>query len=189
VKDWQIGAYVQYGSGLPLAPPTRVSTNNLATGGSQIRVPGVPLYLKDLNCHCINPWTDQVLNPAAWQDPPQGVFGPGPTGASNLYYTDFRGQRRPQENINFGRNFRIKERMNLQIRAEFVNMFNRVYLTSPGTGSNPANPVSKNGAQQITGGFGTITGVTPAVGAVPAIGATGLAQPPRTGTLIARFTF
>jgi hypothetical protein len=79
--------------------------------------------------------------------------------------------------------------MNLQIRAEFVNVFNRVYLTSPGTGSNPANPVSKNGAQQITGGFGTITGVTPAIGAVPAIGTTGLAQPPRTGTLIARFTF
>ena len=189
VKDWQLGTYVQYGSGLPLAPPARVSPNNLITGGSQIRVPGVPLYLKDLNCHCINPWTDQVLNPAAWQDPPQGVFGPGPTGASNLYYTDFRGPRRPQENVNFGRNFRIKERMNLQIRAEFVNMFNRVYLPSPSTSGNPVNLPSKNGSSQITSGFGTITGVAPATGSVPSVGATGLAQAPRTGTLIARFTF
>jgi hypothetical protein len=183
VKDWQIGTYVQYGSGLPLAPPTRVSTNNLATGGSQIRVPGVPLYLKDPNCHCINPYTDQVLNPAGWQDPAQGVFSPGPTGASNLYYTDFRGPRRPQENINFGRNFRIKERMNLQIRAEFVNMFNRTYLQNITTTGNPINPPSKNGSGQITSGFGTINEAV-AKGAIPT-----LAQPPRTGTLIARFTF
>jgi len=177
VKDWQIGTFVQYGSGLLLTPPTRVSTNNLVAGGSQIRVPGVPLYLKDLNCHCINPYTDQVLNPAAWQDPAQGVFGP------SGFYSDFRGPRRPQENINFGRNFRLKERMNLQIRAEFVNMFNRTYYQNPTTTGNPINPPSRNGSGQITSGFGTINEAVSA-GSLPT-----LAQPPRTGTLIARFTF
>ena len=177
VKDWQLGTFLQYGSGLLLTPPTRVSTNNLVAGGSQIRVPGVPLYLKDLNCHCINPWSDQVLNPAAWQDPAQGVFGPAG------FYSDFRGPRRPQENINFGRNFRIKERMNLQIRAEFVNMFNRTYYQNPTTAGNPLNPPSKNGSGLITSGFGTINEAV-SNGAIPT-----LAAPPRTGTLIARFTF
>jgi hypothetical protein len=177
VKDWQIGTYVQYSSGLLLTPPTRVSTNNLVSGGSQIRVPGVDLYLKNPNCGCINPWVDQVLNPAAWKDPAPGVFGPAG------FYGDFRGPRRPQENINFGRNFRIKERMNLQIRAEFVNMFNRVYLQNITTTGNPVNPPSKNGSQQITGGFGTINEAV-ANGSIPT-----LAAPPRTGTLIARFTF
>jgi hypothetical protein len=118
-----------------------------------------------------------VLNPAAWQDPAQGVFGPAG------FYGDFRGPRRPQENINFGRNFRIKERMNLQIRAEFVNMFNRTYYQNPTTTGNPLNQPSRNGSGQITSGFGTINeAVSP--GALPT-----LAQPPRTGTLIARFTF
>ena len=28
------------------------------------RVPGVPLFTKDLNCHCIDPNKDFVLNPA-----------------------------------------------------------------------------------------------------------------------------
>lgn len=28
------------------------------------RVPGVPLFTKDLNCHCIDPNKDLVLNPA-----------------------------------------------------------------------------------------------------------------------------
>jgi hypothetical protein len=36
-----------------------------------------------------------------------------------------RGTRHPQENFNIGRNFRIKERMNLDFRGEFVNIFNR----------------------------------------------------------------
>ena len=118
-----------------------------------------------------------MLNPAAWKDPDPGVFGPAG------FYSDFRGPRRPQENFNFGRNFRIKERMNLQIRAEFVNMFNRTYLNTPTTTGNPINPPSRNGSGIITGGFGTINEFV-SNGAIPT-----LAQPPRTGTLIARFTF
>jgi len=178
VKDWQLGTYLQYGSGLLLAPPTRISTNNLVTSNSQIRVPGVALFLKDPNCGCINPWTDQVLNPAAWKDPDPGVFGPAG------FYSDFRGPRRPQENINFGRNFRIKERMNIQIRAEFVNMFNRVYLQNITTTGNPLNlPGKEASTNRINGGFGTINEAV-STGAIPT-----LAAPPRTGTLIARFTF
>lgn len=191
-RDWQFGAFLQYGSGFPLTPPAVVTPNNLSANNGaattlyQYRVPGQPLYLKDLNCGCINPYTDQVLNPAAWTNPAQGTFG------TNALYGDFRSARRPQENFNFGRNFRFKERFNLQIRAEFVNIFNRGYLGNPSTTLALNNPLTRtNGI--LTGGFGVIN-ESVAKGILPSAPANGnfntqLGGLPRTGTLIARFTF
>jgi hypothetical protein len=187
-KDWGIGAFLQYGSGLPLAPPTDPNVNYI--GGSEMyRVPGQPLFLKNLNCGCINPYQDQVLNPAAWAAPAPGVFGP----ATGTYYGDFRSARRPQENMNLSRTFRIREKYSLSIRAEFVNIFNRTQIGNPSTTVNPASALSHNGAGQLTAGFGvineTVSGpnVAPSVTANAVVGQ--LYQLPRTGTLIARFTF
>jgi hypothetical protein len=186
-KDWAFGAFLQYGSGFPLAPPTATNTNYI--GGSEMyRVPGQPLYIKNLNCGCINPYTDVVLNPKAWVNPPNGTFGP----ALGTYYGDFRSARRPQENFNFSRTFRIKERFGLQLRAEFVNIFNRTQIGNPST-SAPGAPPSKNIYGQYAAGFGvineTVSGprVAPSVTANAVVGQ--LYQLPRTGTLIARFTF
>jgi hypothetical protein len=77
----------------------------------------------DINCHCYNPQTTQVLNPAAWSLVNNGAW-------SNNYSTDrtYRGFRVPQENVNFSRNFRIKERVNLTLRVEFANAVNRMRL-------------------------------------------------------------
>jgi hypothetical protein len=186
-RDFQFGAFLQYGSGLPLTPPAATTLNNLGSS-EQIRVPGQPLFLKDLNCGCINPYTDQVLNPNAWVNPPAGTFGPGPT---TLYYTDFRQARRPLENFNIGRNFRIREKYVFSVRAEFVNIFNRTQIGNPST-TNPAGALTHNGAGQLTGGFGVIN-ETVANGAVPSITSNGvvgqLYQQPRQGTLVARFQF
>ena len=187
VKDWTVGGILQYGSGLPLTPPAATTVNNLGSS-EMFRVAGQPLFLKNLNCGCINPYYDQVLNPKAWANPVNGTFGPGPT---TLYYSDYRQARRPQENLNFGRNFRVREGMNLQIRAEFVNIFNRTQIGNPIT-SNPLGAPIKNQAGQYTGGFGVINDVV-AVGATPSYTQNAvvgqLYQQPRTGTLIARFTF
>jgi hypothetical protein len=200
IKDWLATFSFVYGSGTLLTPPGTTTTNNLGTS-QMVRVVGQPLYLKDLNCHCINPWTDQVLNPNAWTNPTStgqpdytlnnsggsltGVFGP------SAMYGDFRGPRHPTENFNLGRNFRIKERMNLQIRAEFTNVFNRVFLGNPSAGgfggASPRIAVGKNNLGQITSGFGTIPNATSAVGSYPTLA--GNASLPRQGTLIARFTF
>jgi hypothetical protein len=186
-RDFAIGAYLQYGSGLPLTPPAATTTNYIG-GSEQFRVPGQPLYLKNLNCGCINPYQDQVLNPAAWANPANGTFGP----ATGTLYGDFRSARRPQENLNFGRTFRIKESMNFQIRAEFVNIFNRTQIGNPST-SAPGSAPSKNSAGQYTSGFGTINLVVSGPNVAPSVTANAvvgqLYQLPRTGTLIARFTF
>jgi hypothetical protein len=175
IKDWQVGVFVQYQSGLFLIPPASPTANLLPS--EEIRAPGVPLYLTNINGQ-INAYTQQVLNPAAWQAVAPGQVGPAP----GTLYSDFRGPRRPQENFNFGRNFRVKERYNLQIRAEFVNIFNRTYLPNPST-SNPQSPLGKNNLGQYTTGFGVIN-ATAAVNTVPALNGAS-----RSGTLIARFTF
>ncbi|MBV9506081.1 MAG: carboxypeptidase regulatory-like domain-containing protein, partial [Acidobacteriia bacterium] len=120
VRDWTIGAVLSYGSGLPIPTPT--SSNNLSTllFRSTVfnRVPGVPLFLKDLNCHCIDPTKNLVLNPAAWTNPADGQWG-----NSALYYNDFRYERRPAESMSFGRVFRFKERAALTVRMNFQNIF------------------------------------------------------------------
>ncbi len=197
-RDWNVSAFLQYGSGLPLAPPSATNTNYLGignaagvtnVGGEDFRVPGQPLYLKNLNCGCINPYSDVVLNPNAWAAPANGAFGPAP----GTFYGDFRSARRPQENMGLGRTFHFKEnRMGLQVRAEFVNIFNRTQIGNPSTTA-PGTKTSFNSAGQLSGGFGTINEtlsgpqVAPTYTQNAVVGQ--LFQLPRTGTLIARFTF
>jgi hypothetical protein len=171
-KDWQIGTLLRYASGLPIQSPT--ATSNLATYTFQPtlmdRVPGVPLFTHDLNCHCFDPNTTFVLNPAAWVNPPAGQYGTAAT-----YYSDYRYQRRPAENLSLARNFRVKERMNLQIRAEFTNVFNRTEMNNP-TSVNALATQSRNAASQTTAGFGYVN-----------VGTTFGA--PRSGQIVARFQF
>ena len=196
VRDWMFNGFVYYASGTPLAAPTSNTTgyaSNLSqatianvtfqSATPQIRT-GQPLYLKDLNCHCFDPNTAFVLNPAAWTNPGPGQFG------NQTYYGDFRGERRPVENFAVGRQFRIRERMNLNIRAEFTNILNRTYLNNPaigGPGVSPqtapvckqasgANGTCAQAGQQIVSGFGSINTST-------------VQYPPRTGQLVAQFTF
>jgi hypothetical protein len=186
-KDWSFGAFLQYGSGFPLTPPAATGTNFLG-GSEQFRVAGEPLYLKDLNCGCINPYSDIVLNPKAWTNPTNGTFGP----ATGTLYGDFRSSRHPQENLNFGRTFKIREGVTLQLRAEFVNIFNRTEIGNPGT-SAPAAAPSKNQLGQYSGGFGvinlTVSGPNIAPGYTQNAVTGQLYQLPRSGSLIARFSF
>jgi hypothetical protein len=137
---------------LPIGSPG--SLNNLSAvlgfGTYMNRVPGQPLYLKNLNCHCIDPFKNLVLNPAAWTDAAPGQFG---TAAP--YYGDYRLERRPGEQMSIGRRIRMSEKTFLQIRAEFFNVFNRTYLPNPSSG-NPfaATTYASNG--NLNGGFGYI---------------------------------
>ncbi|HEY6345616.1 MAG TPA: carboxypeptidase-like regulatory domain-containing protein [Bryobacteraceae bacterium] len=187
-RDWTYGAVLRYASGFPFAVPA--ATTNLGSLVFQTtrvdRVPGVPLFTEDLNCHCFDPTKVFVLNPAAWVNPPNGQFG-----TANAHYGDYREQRHPVESMSLGRNIRIKERANLLIRAEFTNIFNRTGLNVP-TSTNAFATQTTNAAGQTTGGFGWIN--TAAVGGnntAPAAAVAGqFATPlPRQGTLVARFRF
>ncbi|HEY6345233.1 MAG TPA: hypothetical protein VIY49_27375 [Bryobacteraceae bacterium] len=172
LRDWQLSAQLRYASGLPILVPA--SSNGLSSvlfqSTDDDRVPGQPLFTENLNCHCFNPNTTFVLNPAAWVNPPAGTWG---TAAA--YYSDYRYQRRPEEGMGFGRIFRIKERASLQLRAEFTNVFNRTEMNNP-TSTSATATQTKNAAGQTTAGFGYINNGT-------------TFSAPRTGQIVARFAF
>jgi len=192
LSDWTYGANLQYSSAPPLqvplaqsnlnsyvlygptSPPTAISFAN--------RVPGVPLYTVDLNCHCYDPNKTFVLNPAAWVDPAAGQYG-----ASPAYYNDYRAQRRPRENMNFGRTFRMGEdgRYTFSIRMEFSNVFNRAFWGDPSgtalTNAKLQQTYLPNG--NTSAGFGRVLTTAPsAFGSV-------FNLYPRQGVLVGRFTF
>ena len=173
-RDWQFAGFFQYARGALIPPPlanaspTMTALNSLGT--VQNRVPGVPLFTQDLNCHCFDPGATFALNPSAWVNPPAGQFG------SATYYNDYRDQRRPVENLAIGRLFRIKERASLNLRIEFTNLFNRTEMNDP-VATNPQLAQTRNSAGQTTAGFGYIN----------TLGTTFAA--PRQGQLVARFQF
>jgi hypothetical protein len=172
VRDWTITSLVAYATGLPIKAPAAQNqlANLLFRPTYANRVPGQPLFTQDLNCHCFDPNTTFVLNPKAWADPAPGQFG-----TSAAFYGDYRYQRRPVENFGVGRIFRFKERMNLNIRAEWTNIFNRAEPADP-TSTNALATQTRNMAGQATAGFGFVN-------------TTAVAQQPRTGTIVARFQF
>jgi hypothetical protein len=194
VRDWQLTGFLQYASGLPLGIPTANATgypSNLTTAtianltfqpnaNPQDIVAGQQLFEQNLNCHCFNPQTQFALNPAAWANPAPGQFG---VTAPQAY---FRSERRPIENMGLSRIFRIRERVTMNLRAEFTNVFNRTYLNNPSTSAPETAPtcVLPSGANgpcsqpglPIVSGFGSISTAT-------------TAYPPRVGQIIARFQF
>jgi len=150
-KGWKLGGIMRYTSGLPISVPgSQNDMNSLVYQGTRMnRVPGVPLFLTNLNCHCIDPYHDLTLNPKAWQDVPNGQWG-----FSAPYYNDYRYERFPSENLNLARVWR-REGFSLEFRGEFYNVFNRLQLPNP-SASNPLATTTYNSAGQLTGGFGYI---------------------------------
>jgi hypothetical protein len=195
LSDWGTGWFLQYQSGPLLALPASAGTdpisNYLGRGPGPAQRTGQSLWSTnwtdlngvhhtdpiDINCHCYDPRTTVVLNPGAWTNVPNGQWAAQQATA----FDNYRGIRYPQENANFSRTFRIKERVSLLIRAEWSNAFNRLRLPQPSAGAAgtpvfSANPTQVGGI--FTGGFGTI---------VPTAGNGVTGQ--RTGQLIARLQF
>jgi hypothetical protein len=196
-RDWTFGGVLKYSSGMLIRTPP--SNNNLlnelqigASNGVATFGGGTTFenYVPGQNCLAVNPnshfdpTTTLTLNPNAWQDVPAGVYG-----VSAPYYNNCRWQRQPAESLSVGRIFRVKEKYQLSIRAEFYNVFNRVLFVNPGASVPAVNstvagqytnpfPVAGSSSGALSGGYGFINTV-----------GGNLASPPRTGQLVARFTF
>jgi len=182
LADWRITTLDTIQSGDLLGTPT--SSNSIgsyvSTGYTRmVRVPGVPLYLMNINCGCIDPTQQTVLNPAAWQNQAAGV-----PGSNVVYYNDFRGQRRPVMSGGIGKAFRIHEKLSFSVRAEFFNILNmEESLANPSTGS-PQNPVTRSNQGLLTGGFGYLN-----YSGISANSVSSSVPTPRTGQIVARVDF
>jgi Carboxypeptidase regulatory-like domain len=194
-RDWTLAGILRYQSGLILQSP--FSSNNLLAnlargpannpalwGGGYTflnRVPGQPLFLVNPNSK-FDPTQQLALNPAAWVEPPYGTFG-----TSAPYFNDFRWQRQPAESASFGRVFSIgKEgRYKLQIRAEFQNIFNRLFYSMPADGSPFGGTFASVSTPTLHGNPGGT--LSQGYGFVNFLNGAG-AQP-RGGQIVARFQF
>ena len=170
VGGWSLSGTLQYQNGGLIAVPG--SQNNLSTllfrSTLMNRVPGVPLFTTDPNGH-IDPNKQFLLNPAAWSDATAGQWG-----YAAPYYSDYRGRRSPGENANLGRIFPIREKMTLEIRGEFFNVFNRIQVPGPSS-SNPLQTQVLSAAGVPQSGFGYMNATSGTQG--------------RTGQVVARFVF
>jgi len=199
LSGWSLGVSLSYQSaplvGLPTSSGTVPISNFLGYGpGPAQLIPGMSPWSVDwtdyggvhhtdpldINCHCFDPTKTQVLNPKAWTNVPDGQFA-----ASMSSIRSFRGFRAPGENANFGRNFRFKERVNLNVRVEFTNIFNRLLYSSLATpiglGNFSSTPTVFTTGQNkglLSGGFGSVVPFTTA-------GITGQRQ----GSFVARIQF
>jgi hypothetical protein len=188
LRDWTYSGLLRYQSGQILQSPDsangllanlqRGPSNNPAIWGGGYtfldRVPGQPLFLVNPNSK-FDPTSQLVLNPKAWVEPPYGTFG-----TSAAYYNDFRWQRQPAESMGFGRVFRIKESTSLMVRAEFQNIFNRLFYSAPsdGAGVTITTPTGHaNPGSTLSSGYGYVSWLQ------------GAGAQPRSGQVIARFTF
>ncbi|MEI9814217.1 MAG: carboxypeptidase regulatory-like domain-containing protein [Acidobacteriota bacterium] len=212
LKDWQIAGALFYQTAPYLARPTNNGANPISQwlgrgpGGAQLKKNSDGSYMSpwgvnwtdldgkvhaeplDINCHCFDPEKTQVLNPAAWEAIPAGQWG-----AQTQQLPFLRAARRPSENANLARNFRMGPdgRYTLQLRVEFTNIFNRTFLPNPYAGvalatnpGNPSTPIGVSSDGRYVSGFGTFGNLRNA-------GAFNVAGNPaqRQGTFIARFSF
>jgi hypothetical protein len=153
LRDWTIGGVLRYASGLPIPVPAASNVLSAYTFQSTFenRVPGQSLFLQDLNCHCIDPNKQFVLNPAAWANPANGVYG-----TSAPFYNDYRYQRRPDEELSLARTFHIREHISLMVRGEFFNPFNRTQMNNPVVTNPQATQTLSNTGVPVSG-FGMIS--------------------------------
>jgi hypothetical protein len=205
-RDWIIGGVLKYASGqLIQSSPSNDSAfwNTMGVGGTPLNgvsnfggaaplanyVPGQSCLAVNPNSH-FDPTTTLALNANAWTEPAQGTFG-----NAAPFYTNCRWQRQPAESLSAGRIFRLGEKVQLLIQAQFFNPFNRVFYPVPsiagptnvnhltGASSMDAFPGSASPSGALSGGYGWVNVVNGGAAA------NGIGPNPRSGQLVARFTF
>jgi hypothetical protein len=109
--DWQINAIASYFGATPIDIITGVNSIGTASAvGQRPNYTGAPLYLNTNDAR-------QHLNPAAFAIPAPGQLG-------TLGKGSVRGKAIRNVDFSFAKNWRFKERYNIQFRTEFFNIFN-----------------------------------------------------------------
>jgi hypothetical protein len=93
------------------------------------------------------------------------------------------------ENFSFGRQFRIVERISLNIRSEFTNAFNRAYLSDPKISGVGISPQTAPTCTLSTGKTSACSPGLQIVNGFGSIATSSLRYPPRTGQLVAQIQF
>jgi hypothetical protein len=127
LRRWTATGQITVASGLPETPVYLAAvTGTGVTGSIRPSLTGVPLYAAPAGVH---------LNPAAYKAPAAGQWGDA--GRNSI-----AGPDQFVFNAQLQRTFRLKDRYNLDVRADSTNLLNHVVFANWNTtlnpGSNPA---------------------------------------------------
>jgi Carboxypeptidase regulatory-like domain len=157
-QGWQVNGVITIKGGQPITVFSGNDTSGTDEGTQRALQVSNPL--KGITHKIISPSDGsapyvQWLNPDAYQDPAPGTWSPTPR--NNVYGPGFN-----DVDISLFKNTVIRERFNLQFRAEMFNVFNRLNLASPSslqlgtnyTGSGFATIPSTIGSGNFSPGIG-----------------------------------
>ena len=156
-NDWQISSVMNWHSGQP--------SDEGRLGLDLIGKPYAGISHKFDPSFGVQWW-----NPAAFCSP-GGSACPG--AADNLSRNKFYGPAFGDVDLSFIKNIPITERVRVQLRADFFNLFNRInFASGVGSvgGSCSPDPVAKTGICTTASGFGQVTDTIGDFNGAPAIG-------------------
>jgi hypothetical protein len=129
---WTTSTIFRYNSGFPLAVAPNVSYPGWE-GTVYANVAPNADFTKKFDSTSFNPGVQNdagnlYFDPANFSNPTGHKLGNG-----FRRYDDLRGFGSANEDFGLLKHFRIREGMQLQVRAEMINVFNRHYFADPGT--------------------------------------------------------
>jgi len=137
VGGWTATAIARYASGFPLLIQGGSQLNLFGGANRPNRVEGAPMQLS-FN----DPARDLYLNRAAFVNTAPWTFG-----SLGIYLQELRGFRNLNEDIALLKRTNLTERVSLEFRSEFFNIFNRTIFRNPNTNFNDASGFGKVAGQ------------------------------------------
>jgi hypothetical protein len=143
--DWQVSGIQTLQSGLPFTPQLSYNPSN----DGDTRNPVRPSVNPNFAAPVILGGASQYFDPNAFVQPLPGTYG-------NVGRNTLQGPRLYETDLSVAKRFAFGERLHLQFRAEFFNLFNHTNFNTP----NPVVYASATGGPSPTAGVITSTATT-----------------------------
>ena len=140
--DWQLSGIETLQSGLPFTPQLSYNPSNDGDTRNPVRPSLNPYFTGSV----IQGGPGQYFNPNAFIQPLPGTYG-------NAGRNILQGPVLAETDISLTKKFSLSERLNMQFRSEFFNLFNRTNFNNP----NPVVYASATGGPSPTAGVITST--------------------------------
>jgi hypothetical protein len=143
--DWQVSGIQTLQSGLPFTPQLSYNPSN----DGDTRNPVRPSVNPNFAAPVILGGASQYFDPNAFVQPLPGTYG-------NVGRNTLQGPRLYETDLSVAKRFAFGERLHLEFRAEFFNLFNHTNFNTP----NPVVYASATGGPSPTAGVITSTATT-----------------------------